>query len=271
MKNFAYLIENFFTHKDFLVPAEQMPGTLFTPLHFIFAAIVFAIVVGSAVYVSRRKHLIKPVFTAILGILVVWEVVIVTWESVSGKTVGLDLASNLSLYPCSIFMYVMPFAIWGKGLTKKIACSCICTLCLLGSAVNFFYPATRLSSYSCISFPGFHTFFYHGSMLFVCMVMLISRYHSYTGVTHWWELFLPCIPSLILSIPANIVNYSSIDADYMFFRGKLPLVASVLGGLDEISITIVLYALYIIIPAMFYFPSYISSKIRTTERNLVRA
>lgn len=108
-------------------------------------------------------------------------------------------------------------------------------------------------------------------MLFVCMVMLISRYHSYTGVTHWWELFLPCIPSLILSIPANIVNYSSIDADYMFFRGKLPLVASVLGGLDEISITIVLYALYIIIPAMFYFPSYISSKIRTTERNLVRA
>ena len=33
------LLKNFFTHKDFLPSADQIPGTMFTPLHFIFSAI----------------------------------------------------------------------------------------------------------------------------------------------------------------------------------------------------------------------------------------
>ena len=35
MWSFTDLICNFFTHKDFLPPADQLPGTLFTPLHFV--------------------------------------------------------------------------------------------------------------------------------------------------------------------------------------------------------------------------------------------
>ena len=44
MKGFGYLLKNFFTHKDFIaedVRAGLVPGTLFTPLHFIFSAIIF--------------------------------------------------------------------------------------------------------------------------------------------------------------------------------------------------------------------------------------
>ena len=40
MKGFDYLLKNFFTHKDFIaedVQAGLVPGTLFTPLHFIFS------------------------------------------------------------------------------------------------------------------------------------------------------------------------------------------------------------------------------------------
>lgn len=260
MKDFHYLIENFFTNKDFLVPADQIPGTLFTPLHFLFAGVLLCIIVCSAVYVSRRKQLIRPVFTVLLITLVVFEAIIVAWESLSGAVVGLDLQNSLSLYPCSIFMYTMPFAIWGKGTAKRIACGSICTLGLLGASVNFFYPAIQLSSYSCISFPGIHTFFYHGTMLFTCLVMLMSNYHRYTGVQHWWELFYPCIPSLIVSIPANIINYSPIDADYMFFRGHFPLLAAIFGDTPEIVITLVLYGLYIFVPTLFYLPSYIHGK-----------
>lgn len=267
MKDFGYLIENFFTHKDYLVPGNLIPGTLFTPLHFLFASVLLAIVIAGAVYLTRHKHLIKPVFITIWAILAVWEVVIIAWESTTGKVVKWDLATNLSLYPCSIYLYAMPFAIWGKGLVKKIACGYVCTLGLLGGAVNFFYPAMRLSTYSCISFIGFHTFFFHASLLFTCLVMLTSGYHRYTKVTHWWELLLPCIPTLILSIPANIVNYSPINADYMFFRGHFPLVASIAGNASELGITLVLYVLYIIVPALFYLPSYVRSK-RTSRKAL---
>lgn len=263
MKDFGYVINNFFTHKDYLAPASQIPGTIFTPLQFVFEAVLLAIIIGSAIYVAKRKHLIKPVFTTIWILLVILEVLIVVWDSVSGKKKGFDFAVNLSLYPCSIFMYAMPFAIWGKGNVRKMACGYVCTLGLLGAAINYIYPVARLTTYSCISFAGFHTFFYHGSMLFTCLVMLISGYHRYTNVTHWWELFLPCVLSLIVSIPANIINYSSIDADYMYFRGKFPLLAQFLSGVSEAKITIGIYVLYIVIPALFYLPSYLAYKRKT--------
>ena len=107
---------------------------------------------------------------------------------------------------------------------------------------------------------GFHTFFYHAALLFTCLVMLISGYHRYTKVTKWWELLLPCVLSLIVSVPANIVNYSPIGADYMFFRGKFPLLALLFPGVKPILFTLVLYGLYIVTPALFYLPSYLRNK-----------
>ncbi len=265
MKDFGYVIDNFFTHKDYLVPANQIPGTMYTPLQFVFVAVLLAFIIATAIYVAKHKRLIKPVFTGIWITLVILEVLIVAWDTFSGKNKSFDLAVNLSLYPCSIFMYAMPFAIWGKGNVKKMACGYVCTLGLLGAAINYIYPVARLTTYSCISFAGFHTFFYHGSMLFACLVMLISGYHRYTNVTHWWELLLPSVMSLVVSIPANIINYSSINADYMYFRGKFPLLAKLCGGVSEVKITFVIYILYIVIPALFYLPSYVAYKRRTKD------
>ena len=268
MKNFNFLMKNFFTHKDYLPPAAELPGTLFTPLHFVFEAVVLAIVIGSAIYVAKRKELIKPVFIRMLAVLVVLEVAIITWDSLAGTRNALDLTVNLSLYPCSIFMYAMPFAIWGKGLWKRAACGYVCTLGLLGALINFLYPVARLMDYSCISFAAFHTFIYHGCMLFACLVMLMSGYHSYTGITKWWEMFLASLPGLIVSIPANIVNYSPIQADYMYFRGKHFLVEQLFGARDPRMVTCILYLLYLIVPALFYLPSYLAHKMHSRKEIL---
>ena len=69
----AELFRNFFTHKDFLAPAHEMPGTMFTPLHFIFAAIVLAIVIVAAIVVGKREKTIKPVFIGVWATVVVLE------------------------------------------------------------------------------------------------------------------------------------------------------------------------------------------------------
>lgn len=271
MKDFRYVIENFFTHKDYLVPASQIPGTIYTPLQFAFVAVLLVIIIGSAIYVSKRKHLIKPVFTGLWITLVILEFLIVYWNSVSGKVVGFDPTVDLPLYPCSIIMYALPLIIWGKGAWKKMACGYACTLGFLGAAINFLYPVARLTTYSCISFPGFHTFFFHGSMLFIWLVMILSGYHRYTNVTHWWELFLPCVMSLIVSIPANIINYSPIKADYMYFRGEFPVLQTIFKGFSDVQITLILYVLYIFIPALFYLPSYISQKRKMEKMEAMEA
>lgn len=271
MKDFKYLLENFFTHKDYLAPADQIPGTMFTPLHFIFASIVLAVVIVLAILVSKKSEkAIKTIFTVIWALAVVLEVVKIAWESLSGTTVRIELGGVLPLYPCSVFMYAMPFAIFGKGKVRKAACGYLCTLGLIGGTINFVYPATILGNYSCISFSGFHTFFYHGAMLFTCLTMLISKYHSYNA-EKWYELLLPSIPLVLVSIIANAVNYSPINSDYMFFKGNSFIFAQIFGNVSDAVTTIIFYVAYILIPALFYLPCFIKNIVnkKQTNKNLI--
>ena len=121
MKDFKYLIENFFTHKDFLAPADQLPGTLFTPLHIVFAVLLLAVIIVLAIVVSKRSEkTIKTIFIVLWALCTGLEVFKIIWESVSGKVVALSVGGILPLYICSVYMYAMPLAIWGKGVIKKI-------------------------------------------------------------------------------------------------------------------------------------------------------
>ena len=267
MKDFRYVLRNFFTHKDFLVSPELIPGTIWTPLHIAFETALVVTVFLSALYFSKRKEKIKGCFTFLWAFLAIWEVVIICWDSFAGINKAVDLQVSLSLYPCSIFLYVMPFIIWGRGILREMACGYMCTLGFLGAAVNVFYPATRLTDYSCISFPGLHTSIYHGAMLFVYLVIMFAGLHSYKKAEKWQDMFLACMPALLLSIPANIINYSSIDADYMFFKGHFPLLAGLFPNTSEIKFTMVLYGLYIFVPALFYLPSYIHNLAKGRKRN----
>lgn len=253
MKNLQFVLHHFFTHKDFLPDASQIPGTLFTPMQMIFELVLLLIILVCAVYVSRRKHLIRPVLKALLLSLVGLEVIIDLWDSLAGMHHQFDFSVSLPLYPCSIFMYVLPLVIWGKGIWKEMGCGYICTLGLTGALINFFYPIARLMDYSCISFPAFHTFFYHGSMLFTALVLFLSGTHQLSRFSRWWTPFLASVPGLLLSIPANLVNYSPIHADYMYFTGQHFLSKMAFGDhAAPLAVTRNMYAVYLLGPVLFY-------------------
>lgn len=257
----SYLLENFFTHKDFLPPASQLWGTMFTPLHFIFAAFWLALVIFFGIYVGKRsEETVKRVFFVLWVFLVVLEIVKMTWECCAGEGIKFEWGGVLPLYPCSIFMYAMPLVIWGKGLWRRAGCGYVCTLGFLGGAINFIYPATVLTNYSALSFAGFQIFIYHGALVFCMMVMLISGYHSYKGVTRWYELFVPMLPFFVVSVFANAVNFSAVGSDYMFFRLNSFFLAPIGAALPTPVCVIIVYILYAIIHTAPYLPSYIANK-----------
>ncbi len=274
INTFSFLIDHFFTHKDFLPDASQIPGTLFTPMQLVFEAVLLMIILTGAVYVSRRKHLMKPVFVILLLSLVSLEVAIDAWDTLAGLNHQFDFGISLPLYPCSIFMFVLPLVIWGKGNWKQMACGYVCTLGLVGALINFIYPAARLLDYSCISFAAFHTFFYHGSMLFAALVLLLSGTHQLCQFSRWWTPLLASVPGLIFSIPANLVNYSSVQADYMYFTGQHPLSQMVFGeSASPIVVTGIMYAVYLLGPALFYWIPWLIRRVsqyfgRFTDTNL---
>ena len=209
---------------------------------------------------KKNEKTIQRVFTVIWGILIVLEISKIIWETYSGKTVNFEWGGVLPLYPCSIFMYALPFAIWGKGKVRYSACGYVCSLGFLGGVINFVYPANILSNYSCISFAGFHTFFYHGSIVFCTLVMLLSGYHKYSEASKWSDLFLPAIPFICVSIIANAVNFSKINSDYMFFKLNSFIFAPLGAATEDWVSVILVYAVYMILHALPYLPFFIMSK-----------
>lgn len=259
--SFKELLSYFFTHKDFLPPADQLPGTMFTPLHFIFAAILLAVIVVSALKIAQKdEKTIRIAMGLAWAFVTVGEAIKIVWESTTGTVVGMPWGSLTPLYPCSIFMYAMPFAIWGHGKVRYSACGYVCSLGLLGGSINFVYPATVLGEYSCISLAGFQTFFYHGAMVFCTIIMLKSGYHSYKEAKKFSDLLLPAIPLLIVSIPANIMNFSPINSDFMFFKLNSLFFAPIGAALPAPVCVIIVYVLYFLIHAIPYLPCYFKNR-----------
>ena len=253
MYNLSYLIKNFFTHKDFLPSAAELPGTMFTPLHFCFAAVLLAAIILLGLYVSgKSERTIRTVFGVIWAIVVCLEVTKILWETYSGATTDFEWGGVLPLYPCSVFMYAMPFAIFGRGRVRFAGCGYVCSLGMLGGVINFVYPATVLGNYSCVSFAGFHTFLYHGAIVFCALVMLRSGYHSYTGAQRLCDVLLPAVPMLCVSVVANLVNFSKINSDYMFFKLNSFIFAPIGAATPDWLAVIIVYVAYLLIHAVPY-------------------
>ncbi len=254
------IFTNFFTHNDFLPEASDWYGTLFTPFQIVFCLLV-AVGVGYACVRCAKKSeaFQKRVFAVLWAIAFVTEPIIGIYDCCAGKELFLDWANILPLWPCSIFLFAAPFAIWGKGSVRYAASGYICTLGLLGGVVNFVYPATYLSRYCCISFAGFRTIFFHGALVFIAVTMLLSGYHSFKGVKSAKQLILPYIPALIISIPANIVNFT-LGTDYMFFKMESFFFAAIGAATPDWFSVILVYIIFAIIHIAPYLPSYIANR-----------
>ncbi len=257
------VIQEFSTHKDYLPPPEDWPGTLFSPEQIVICA-VLAIGIGLAAMGCARKSEAyqKRVFFGLWLLMAISEPLIILWEAFAGETHGIDWQTALSLWPCSIFLYAAPFAIFGKGNVRRAACGYICTLGLLGGFVNFVYPATYLSRYSILSMAGIRTVFYHGSMVFTAITMLLSGYHGFRKVTTTRALLLPLVPVLLASIPANIANGIIPGADYMFFKMESFFFAPLGQALPDAVTILLVYVIYGIIHVTPYIPSWHANRKR---------
>lgn len=259
------LIRNFFTHKDFLPAADRLPGTLFTPLHFLTSVCWIALIVLACILLRKKEEsTTRKVFAGLWLSTLILEIAKIVWETFCGATVDFEAGGILPLYPCSIFLYAMPFAIWGRGKVRYAACGYVCSLGLLGGAINFVYPVNILSNYSCISFAGFHTLFYHGVLVLCAALMLLSGYHSYKGVTKAHQLLLPAIPALAVSVVANLVNFSPIDSDYMFFKLESFFFAPLGAATADWLGVILVYGIYLLIHALPYLPFWLRTAKKCT-------
>lgn len=217
----------FFTSHDWL----GRSGPFYNNLEYILFYLGFFLLgVGLIVFLKLKKNpkAVKITLTVIWAINVVLDLLKLYTLRLKGP---FNIGSDMLLYICSLFLYAMPFAIWGKGKFKNMGCMFVCTIGLFGSIMNFVVPSTTID-HSIFSFLGFHTTLYHLNLILVPFIMLITGYYKASWKDFGWAF----LGFVVLTIPALFFNFMA-GTDWMYLgRGDnlpfpfVPALVEAIGG-----------------------------------------
>ena len=199
---------NFFETKDLL----GRSGPFNNVIDYTIWYLLLAVTTIGFIWFLRKKNSEKIVK---ISLIVIWAIAVladVIKISVSVATGEFVWSGSLPLYVCSIFMYAMPFVIWGKGKIRNIASTYVCTIGLFGAFMNYVIPSLTVD-YSLFSFYGLHTTIFHSMLLVGAFVILFTGYQEIRFRDFGWTF----LGFVVLTFGVVIINYI-IPADYMYFR-----------------------------------------------------
>ena len=207
---------------DYKYNISGFESDLFSTSHLAFIILVYVLGVALSIILRNVNRKNIDIFLKIFAVIaVVFEITKILWESYYDITTGrgFNYYGILPIYTCSLFIYTMVFAAFGKGKVKEIALSFLTTISLLFGAIGVVY-CNGLNWYPFWTFGAFYSLFFHSSMFIVGVYLWISGYKKPTWDTVW-QSFIPIVLLALVAIP---VNYS-IGSDYMllYSGGGVPL------------------------------------------------
>ena len=142
---------------------------------------------------------------------VMWilELIMISFKiSTGGKR---NLNNYVPLYYCSLLLYAGLLSSFAKGKLKRIGDVFLATGGIIGGIVFMILPTTSLPAYPMLHIVSLHSFLYHGTMVYLGLLI---------NITHYIELHLSDIKYYatlvgIVCILAYIIN-KIFDSNLMF-------------------------------------------------------
>lgn len=199
---------NFFENPDwFGRPGPFAYNTEY--LIFIALAIAFAFIFPILLR-KKDKKTIKTILTVLWSIALVLDLLKYGYSLINNLVNHtLSLATlDVPLWTCSMFLYLMPIALFCKNEKANRACAAfICTISFFAGLVNFAIPSEE----SLFSFLGLHKTLFHYILMLTPAVMLGTGY-----IKLKLKDFVPVMIVLIIfAVPVYIFNAIA-KQDYMF-------------------------------------------------------
>ena len=197
---------------DYKYRINGFVSDLFSTPHIIYIAAVFILSFAAAYALRSTDHArirqwlkIQSVFTVLL------EAAKISWESFYDITTGqgFNWGGLLPIYACSLFIYMLPLAAWGKGKEKACAGAYLTTIGLLFGGIGVIY-CNGLNFYPFWTFGAFYSLYFHAAMFFTGVLLLMTGYVQ----PEWKNVKLAMVPVLLLALAAIPVNYA-LGSDYM--------------------------------------------------------
>ena len=195
---------------------EYEPCGIFTKGHFALVLITVAGIIVALKYTcNKSKETVHKIIKGTTIVMWILEIIKIIFCIVQNSAYAVN--TYLPLYYCSILLYAGLLSSFGKGALKRAGDVSLATGAIVGGIVFIIYPSTTLPDYPAFHFLSIHSFLFHGSMIYLGILM---------NKTHYVELKkddVKYFASIILamSLVALVVN-KLFDGNLMFISNNFP-------------------------------------------------
>ncbi len=216
----------------------------------LFLVTVFLIYAALKFTKKRSKSEIKKNIRIIVCAMWVLEIFRIGYKLYCGDLLFLE--SYMPLFFCSIFLYSGLFSAFGEGKLQRAGDVVLSTGSFLGGVVFLIYPATSLPDYPAFHYVSIHSFLYHGCMVYVGILMLVTKYVKLKNTDIW----IYAVSVLILCFVALLVNFC-FDCNLMFISKAFPGVAGqVIFNATGVFYTPLMIVIHAFLPFYFVYGIY---------------
>lgn len=217
---------------------EVTPCGMFSIEHFVLLAITtFCIVIALKYTKEMKKENVRKIIQKATIFLWLLEIIKIIFNIINYGFTAVN--KYVPLYFCSLILYAGIFSGFCKGILKKVGDVFLSTGGIVGGIIFLISPLTSLTSYPAIHFISLHSFILHGTMAYIGILMIITKYIKIekTDIKYYFTLIIA------ISIVAYIVNLIC-DSNLMFISKNYPgtfieIIYNVTGRLFPIVMVLV--------------------------------
>lgn len=159
----------------FAKPGKYEPCGIFTIQHFELILItILGIVIALKRTVNVTKDEVKNIIKKCTITMWILEVIMIIFKLCTGDVRNLN--NYVPLYYCSLLLYAGALSSFGKGKFKKMGDVFLATGGIIGGIVFIILPTTSLPAYPMLHIVSLHSFFFHGTMVYLGLLINITNY-----------------------------------------------------------------------------------------------
>lgn len=200
----------------FINANEVKPCGMFSTEHFILLAITtICVVIALKFSKNMEKENVKKLIRKTTIFLWILEIIKIIFNI---KNYSLSAVNKyVPLYFCSLILYAGILSGYCKGILKRMGDVFLSTGGIIAGLIFLVYPLTSLTSYPILHYISIHSFILHGIMVYIGLLMLITKY---TTIEKRDIIYYSAIIVIISGI-AYIVNLKC-DSNLMFISQNYP-------------------------------------------------
>lgn len=196
--------------------SEVKPCGMFSMQHFILLVITTACIITAIENTKNmEKDKVKELIKKATIFLWILEIIKIIFNIINYGVIAVN--KYVPLYFCSLILYAGIFSGFCRGTLKKVGDVFLSTGGIIAGLIFLISPLTSLTAYPAIHFISIHSFILHGTMVYIGLLMLITKYTTIEkGDIKYYSVII-----LGISAIAYVVNII-FNSNLMFISQNYP-------------------------------------------------